>query len=213
MNDFDYDVMQKKRIARGAAARKIGSKSRKCTLPSDYLTAAQKKARNGKMSTYNLNRPMSFAEFRAMPEDLQHEYATKLRDKYHASLAVVATMFGVAPETVRTAFNLCGVNTSVKMIMSREQAARWNEWLASASEAEAVEETPEPEAETEAETEDKVERLYVPQPRRAEMLRGSFTMTGTAAEILRRLAVLMDTDSDQTLMATFAFKGKADRDE
>ena len=46
MNDFDFDVMTKKRIARGAAARKCGSKSRRCTLPSDYLTDAQKKARN-----------------------------------------------------------------------------------------------------------------------------------------------------------------------
>ena len=46
MHDFDYDAMQKKRIARGASHMKRGSKSKKCTLPSDYLTAAQKRRLN-----------------------------------------------------------------------------------------------------------------------------------------------------------------------
>ena len=52
MHDFDYDAMQKKRIARGASHMKRGSKSKKCTLPSDYLTAAQKRRLNGPVSTY-----------------------------------------------------------------------------------------------------------------------------------------------------------------
>lgn len=42
MNDFDYDIVQKKRVARGAFAH-VNRKRGKCRLPSDYLTAAQKR--------------------------------------------------------------------------------------------------------------------------------------------------------------------------
>ena len=83
MNDFDYDVMQKKRIARGASRMKRGSKSKKCTLPSDYLTAAQKRRLNGPVSTYKLDEPMSLESFKAMPEDLQKQYM-ELRSEYIA---------------------------------------------------------------------------------------------------------------------------------
>ena len=74
MHDFDYDAMQKKRIARGASHMKCGSKSKKCTLPSDYLTAAQKRRLNGPVSTYKLDEPMNWESFKAMPEDLQKKY-------------------------------------------------------------------------------------------------------------------------------------------
>ena len=42
MKDFDYENMQKKITARSASKRK--GNRRGCKLPSDYLTAAQKKA-------------------------------------------------------------------------------------------------------------------------------------------------------------------------
>lgn len=47
MNDFDYDIVQKKRLVASARKQKCGSKSKKCSLPSDNLTAAQLKAKNG----------------------------------------------------------------------------------------------------------------------------------------------------------------------
>ena len=45
VNDFDYDCMQKKRVARGAFSH-VNHKRGKCRLPSDYLTAAQRKEMN-----------------------------------------------------------------------------------------------------------------------------------------------------------------------
>ena len=121
MNDFDFDVMTKKRIARGASARKCGSKSRRCTLPSDYLTDAQKKARNGKMSTYNLSKPMTYEQFKLMPRDLQREYLLKLRNDMHASARAIALMFGCSGETVRRAIHELGIGTGgKKMVMSRD---------------------------------------------------------------------------------------------
>lgn len=42
MNDFDYDVYQKKKAVSGARHRVNGSKSKKCTLLSDQRGAEKK---------------------------------------------------------------------------------------------------------------------------------------------------------------------------
>jgi hypothetical protein len=73
MNDFDYDCMQKKRTARGAFAH-ISRKRGGCTLPSDNLTAKQRREKNGEVKSYNITRPMPWPEFKAMREDLKREF-------------------------------------------------------------------------------------------------------------------------------------------
>ena len=93
MHDFDYDAMQKKRIAHGASHMKRGGKSKKCTLPSDYLTAAQKRRLNGPVSTYKLDEPMSWESFKAMPEDLQKKYILRLQENYGANDEMIGKMF------------------------------------------------------------------------------------------------------------------------
>ena len=128
MHDFDFDIMEKKRIAQGARARKCGSKSRKCTLPSDYLTAAQKKGLNGKVSTYNLSEPMTYSKFRVMPDDLQKEYLLKLRNEMGASQTAIGEMMQCSYETVRQTLIRHGIPTNTKR-MSFESKLRWDAWL------------------------------------------------------------------------------------
>lgn len=128
MHDFDFDIMEKKRIAQGARARKCGSRSRKCTLPSDYLTAAQKKGLNGKVITYNLSGPMTYSKFRVMPDDLQKEYLLKLRNEMGAPLTAMGKMMQCSPETVRQALMRHGIPTNIKR-MSFESKLRWDAWL------------------------------------------------------------------------------------
>lgn len=41
MNDFDYEVLQKKRLARQAFHKKGESKSRKCPMSTDRMTRKQ----------------------------------------------------------------------------------------------------------------------------------------------------------------------------
>lgn len=76
MNDFDYDCMQKKRIAMGAFAH-INRKRGGCSLTSDTLTEKQRKEKNGEVKSYNITRPMPWREFKAMPEDLKREFFRK----------------------------------------------------------------------------------------------------------------------------------------
>lgn len=219
MNDFDFDVMTKKRIARGAAARKCGSKSRRCTLPSDYLTDAQKKARNGKMSTYNLSKPMTYEQFKLMPRDLQREYLLKLRNDMHASTRVIAQMFGCSYETVRVVIRDLGINTGGKKIyMNLDQLMRWNNWLSGDAANTPVAVT-EPETETEAEAEtisvaaEETEDASAPvnndasteEMKCAALLGGKLNLRGTASEILSRLAIVFGAESDAQMFVSVKF--------
>lgn len=67
MDDFTYDCWQKKQLAQQARHRKRGSKSRKCSLPSDSLTKKQWKERNGKTLSINLNRLLPGRFLRRFP--------------------------------------------------------------------------------------------------------------------------------------------------
>lgn len=219
MNDFDFDVMTKKRIARGAAARKCGSKSRRCTLPSDYLTDAQKKARNGKMSTYNLSKTMTYEQFKLMPRDLQREYLLKLRNDMHASSRVIAQMFGCSYETVRVVIRNLGINTGgKKLYMNLDQLMRWNNWLSGDAANTPVAVT-EPETETEAEAEtisaaaEETEDAGAPvnndasteEMKCAALLGGKLNLRGTASEILSRLAIVFGAESDAQMFVSVKF--------
>lgn len=215
MNDFDFDVMTKKRIARGASARKCGSKSRRCTLPSDYLTDAQKKARNGKLSTYNLSKPMTYEQFKLMPRDLQREYLLKLRNDMHASARVIALMFGCSDETVRCAIHELGIGTGgKKMIMNRDQLTRWNNWLSGDVTNTPVSVTePETEAETISTAAEEIEAASAPvscgasteEIKYAALTSGELNLRGTASEILRRLAVVFEAESDAQMFVSVKF--------
>lgn len=149
MRDFDYEVMQKKRIARGAAHMKRGSKSKKCSLPSDYLTPAQLKKRSGPMSTYKLDAPMAWGEFTKMPTDLKVQYITGLQVKYGATDAMLGEMFGVTNVSVFNNRKKLGIKGEVKRntsVADREaRAKRWEAFIRGYEEAPIEEETVLPE--------------------------------------------------------------------
>lgn len=128
MNDFDYDVMQKKRIARGAAH--IKRKRKGCSLPSDNLTAAQKRRLNGPVSTYKLDEPMSWESFKAMPEDLQKQYILNLQNTYQANDKMIGKLFGKSDVTVGEYRKKLGINLIGKSKMTRDEKtvcdAKWD---------------------------------------------------------------------------------------
>ena len=109
MNDFDYDVRQKKIVARGAAHRKNGSKSKRCSLPSDNLTEAQKRKLNGPCATVKLDQPMDWVAFKSLPEGLRREYLERLMDDYRAGQKMLGAMFGVSTWSVSQEMKRLGV--------------------------------------------------------------------------------------------------------
>ena len=92
---FQQTSRERKRIGAGAYARKNGSRKKKCTLPSDNMTAGEIRKRNGEIMQYKLNQPMKWKEFKSMPEDLQKEYIQKLASEKKARAIDIAEMLGV----------------------------------------------------------------------------------------------------------------------
>ena len=101
MTDFDYDVMQKKRLARNQfhnAKYKHGG----CHLPHEDLTPAQMKRRNGPIMTYSMNQPMSWNDFKSMPHDLQQQYLDGLHARFGVGPSDIAKyLFLRAPNSLR----------------------------------------------------------------------------------------------------------------
>jgi len=133
MNDFDYDVMQKKRIAHSARHMKRGSKSRKCTLPSDHMTDAEWKRRNGTVNTYNMNLPMTWEAFKALPHDLQQMYLDHVQDRFGATTATISKeLFGLSIGGLRTYLNRQGLKTQnfgKGHLFSVQERLLWDNWL------------------------------------------------------------------------------------
>ena len=96
--EFYDDVKQRKDIAQSARHRVCGSRSTKCTLPSDNLTAAQKRDLNGPVNTYAISRPMTWGQFKAMPADLQQAHLDYIQNRFQTGLRTVSRIvFGISP--------------------------------------------------------------------------------------------------------------------
>ena len=131
MNDFDYDVLQKKRTAAGARHMKRGSRSKRCSLPSDNLTPAQLKRRNGPVSTYKLDAPMRWDDFKDMPVDLQKQYLTNLVETYGATNEMLGDMFYVHPTHVGAVKKALGVvSHNPHRLIGEKKAIRDQMWAA-----------------------------------------------------------------------------------
>ena len=134
MNDFDDEVLQKKRLARQAFHKKGGSKSRKCPMSTDRMTRKQWIERCGEVVTYELGKPMGWEAFKQMPVALQKEYLLLLIDKYSTTASDLARMFGITSQTV-TRFcgnQEIGIEFSRGKRMSRDNRAEFERFLCGA---------------------------------------------------------------------------------
>lgn len=130
MNDFDYDAMQKKRIARGAMHKKGGSRSRKCGLPSDHLTKKQLEERNGPVMSYSMNLPMDWETFKSMPTDLQQTYLDSLNSRFTVGSATISKeLFGMSTANLKIYCDRQGIHAPRGNRLSAANRELWENWL------------------------------------------------------------------------------------
>ena len=132
IDDFNYDCMEKKRIASGSRHMKRGSKSKKCTLSSDLLTAAQIKKKNGKVINMDMAKPTSLRNFKTWPTDIQKEYLTRYINEFGCTIADLAQIFGCSYSAFRKHLADIEFDTSVFAVgkrMSKENRFRFRQWL------------------------------------------------------------------------------------
>lgn len=90
MKEFYDDVRDKKALVPSSRHRVCGSKSKKCSLPSDNLTDAQKCKLNGPCETYAINKPCDWATFKAMPHDIAQAWLDYVQNRFLVSLNAIA---------------------------------------------------------------------------------------------------------------------------
>lgn len=94
LSDEEYiyrqDIKEKKAAGRGIYHKKNGSKSKKCTLPSDYMTRKEKMAMNGEVMSYNPNAWYTWEGFKTLPMEYQIKYINSLLTRYNCSFAAIA---------------------------------------------------------------------------------------------------------------------------
>ena len=131
MNDFDYDCRERKNLARQARHRKCGSKSKKCSLSTDHMTNKQWRERNGAIMSINMNKPVSWKDFKSMSDQTQKEYILKMIDTYHVNASTLSEMFGVSPTTVRKHIQNKGFDIEFKVghSMTSAQRGEWSKFL------------------------------------------------------------------------------------
>lgn len=82
--EYIQDVKEKRFTARSSHNKRthIG-KGGSVRFPSDSMTKKQREAMNGECKTYRLNDPMSWDDFKDMPDDLKVMYIKQLRSKFN----------------------------------------------------------------------------------------------------------------------------------
>lgn len=133
MNEAEYifktDIKDKKQGLSGARGQKKGSKSKKCTLPSDYLTASQKRKLNGEVKTYKMKEPITWETFKNMPKDYQQSYIAGMCDTYHVTAVQLADMMYVSSATLLKYIKDHGlVDTHLPGRGHRMSAAQFDAW-------------------------------------------------------------------------------------
>lgn len=119
MDDITYTYNQtnreRKGMANSAKKRINGSKSHKCTLPSDHLTPAQQRKLNGPVREYNIVKPMSWADFMAMPKDLQEAHLNYIAQRFRVGAGTISSVvFSLDSSRVPHYCKLHGLNYPVR---------------------------------------------------------------------------------------------------
>lgn len=103
MKDEEYvyfsDVSEKAITRRSARNKRTHcGKGGKVRMPSDYLTKKELEKMSGECASFRLNEPMTWAEFKAMPDDIKIMYIKLLKEKWKVPNAHIGKMLGVSEE-------------------------------------------------------------------------------------------------------------------
>ena len=122
---FISDVRDRKRTARGAN-NKVRGGGRTVKLPADYMTRKEREALNGEVTTYALDKPVSWEEYKEWPDEIQAKYMGGLIIKYNATCEAVGSMMGVHRQTIQTERRRLGIKTGHQCKLKEEE---WNGFL------------------------------------------------------------------------------------
>ena len=196
---YETDIKDRKRTASGARAKKGGSRSRRCPLPSDSLTKAQRQKLNGSVESISLNRPMAWNRLRELTPSLQFLYLDHLVNEYNARCADLVSMLGIA----RCTFYNLQKDLPGKLIYkcrAKKPAPEWEAFMAAGYQGAATTPPSPPEAAQEPVTVQEPSLVVSP----PVVISGSVTVRCAASHVLDVLLRLVD-DPKQEYTFTVQF--------
>ena len=213
MNDIEFilkeDIKEKKKAGSGYRYKKNGSKSKKCTLPSDNLSKKEIEKMNGECKVYNLSEKMSYSNFCAMPFDLQIKYLETLRDKFGASQVDIAKMMNVAPSTLASHRYKFLNNKPVFPSSNRPRLDKdaWNRFVNGEETENAVEtESDEELLGDTCSTDNFTEATYLPYSQviqKADIINGSMNLKGKTDDIFRKMTDILGCENEYEIYVCF----------
>lgn len=126
---FVSDVREKKRIASGAFHKRThAGKGGAVRFPSDYMSKKELNAMNGEMKSYNLNDPMTWKDFKLLPDDIKALYIKILREKFHVNDCMIFKMLGVSQQYGSKVFCELGISAGKKGGRHTPDKEAWIKW-------------------------------------------------------------------------------------
>lgn len=157
-------------------------------LPEDELSPAERLAMNGEVKSWSLNRPMDWAEFKEMPDDLKVAYIKRLRMRFALYDSDIAAMMKVSRGAMSTELDRLKIRTGMKDMRKRyEKEAEFREWCVAGGRALPIDEKKAEKkmAGFEVTIKDTVAKALIDPE-------GSLVMTGKAEEVFARAALALE---------------------
>lgn len=107
---------------------------------------------NGEVKSYRLNQPMSWSEFKAMPDDIKVTYIKLLREKYNVSDTNIGKMMGVSQAHIQREVKRLGISMGKGKFQRSYDKNGWLAWCNGVPTAAVEEDIEEPVAEPVEET-------------------------------------------------------------
>lgn len=194
---FRQEVKEKASTARNARYKRThNGKSGRVRFPSDNMTNKERNAMNGEVKSYRLNEPMSWKEFKEMPDDIKVTYIKLLRERFNCFDSAIADIMGINKISFSQEIKRLGLGHGTKHGGNRA----WNQkeaFYAWASGVPTVIEEETPVEEPEEEICECIETVPDPvaveeaKSKRAVPSSGTMTFEGSTESILETLTVLL----------------------
>lgn len=127
---FQTDCREKKRTASGAFHKRThAGKGGAVKFPSDYMTRKELNAMNGEPKSYNLNSPMTWAEFKELPDDIKVMYIKLIREKFRVSDSTIFRMMGVSQAAGQRHFAKLGLGMGKRGKPVNSDMDGWCMWI------------------------------------------------------------------------------------
>ena len=187
---FIQDLKEKKTIGRGSFNKRThdggsGKKKWKAELMSNKELAKM----NGELKAYRLNDPMTWAEFKALPDDIKKMYIKGIRERFNPFDNALAQMMGIHYTSLSVELKRLGLNQGQNGERKKWDEEGFKAWVSGEKAVEITEEevteVTEVTEETEAVEEQKAENT---EKKKAVPMQGSLKFEGKSEDILEALA-------------------------